>query len=142
MASELIYRVEKDKTGPYRWKSRRQYEFDDLLNQATYDNGVLRESHRPPTHDPKMSKIWYDMLWPSSKSKDYVFGFRSINDTRNWFHCDKLIRALDDCGFEFSAFHVKPEDMIVGTHQVAFKRRYKRRAWIKPVSYLLEIERT
>ncbi len=52
---------------------------------------------------------------------DYVFGFSTVEQAKLWFN-DEDRSALADLGCKVVAYRVAKNHVLVGDHQVAFKK--------------------
>jgi hypothetical protein len=54
---------------------------------------------------------------------DYIFGFATTDQLRNWVHRDDWLFKMDQRGFRLAVFDMPYDDVIVGHSQAVFRRR-------------------
>lgn len=113
MKTVTIYRVEdRDGEGPYRlshhlWADEGNYHDDERYPTMQEDRGLV----------PRLKEI------REIGVKSFYFGFSSMDQLRQWFSKDELVR-LYQRGYRITSYVVHEIHQIPGERQTIFLKRY------------------
>lgn len=124
----LIYRIEdEDGGGPYRGDNSHLNPFGSTSASDRHplpvDDSLLQESIRfRMGRDLSASDATW-IHWSSFLESDFIFGFTSIDQMRNWVYKDEWLYTMDKNGFFLSEFNVPKHHVCVGNTQAVFRRK-------------------
>jgi hypothetical protein len=108
----LVYRVEnKYLKGPYTSYSNRHFSQTELFN-------FCGERHPNPFNDEGICDFWCG----NSRRLSFYFGFKSIEDLKDWFFMDEAIDALYKDDFHVIVYNLDKRRVIFGSKQVIFEK--------------------
>jgi hypothetical protein len=121
----LIYRIEdEDGGGVYRGDNSDMNPMGGSVSDRhplPADDSLLQESLRFRMRRD-LAKEYQWKHWTSFLEDDFIFGFSSIDQMRNWVYQDVWLRKLDKGGFFLSEFNVPKHHVCVGNTQAVFRR--------------------
>lgn len=111
----FVYRIEDEEgVGMYWSKKITAYTDDD------YPVPIDEGKHPPPYRDSLINTQW--SLMTLLEQKEYIFGFSSLGQLRNWIYNNDWLMNLHAKGFVISVFEIDEEDVIKGYTQALFIR--------------------
>lgn len=87
----IVYRLERDKLGPYKWENYHEDEIEDYYQKIHINHAG--DEHPSPYQD--------DLLEVRS-DKTYLFGFDSLDKLHEWF--GEWVDKLAEIGFEIKEY--------------------------------------
>jgi hypothetical protein len=123
----LIYRIEdEDAGGPYRGNNSDKNPFGSATASDRHplpaDDSLLQDSIRF-----RMERDLDDVddcHWSSFLECEFIFGFASVEQMRNWVYNDTWLTRMDDNGFFLSVFDVPEDHICIGNTQAVFRRNH------------------
>lgn len=114
----IVYRIEHTKTrkGPYNPGEIGTANYKRLNRVSPYD--IDRTEHHVPTPPEDGISGWVE--------EEHFSAFANVEDIVAWFGEDFVENAAE-AGFVISVYYASFVDVIVGGHQVAFRRANARR---------------
>ena len=111
-STQIVYRFEYP-------RGRGIYHRDDRRSVADLFTMDLSR-HPVPDCDSKLAPMLSGM--PDSEFKTYYFGFCSIEQLRNWFYSDELLKKLHAKGVVIAEYECRVADVLEGHTQAMFVR--------------------
>ena len=114
----IIYRIQlPNGQGPHRNDNNYQLE-EVMFEYADYEYTTERSRRTHPTPVEAFSYGDYEKF---RKSEDYIFGFRSMDEYKNWTINDAVRENLKENGFKLQMFVIDYDNLLLGRSQIAFK---------------------
>jgi len=82
----------------------------------SYDPDTYEDKHPTPSSDRLLARPWYEL---EDKSQ-YFFGFKSLEQMRQWIYKEHVLRGLQEDGFRIAIYQT--EDYYIGDTQMIFRK--------------------
>jgi hypothetical protein len=104
----IVYRLERNGLGPYKWENYRQDEIEGYYQKIHLNHA---DSQHPSPYEDDLLEVRSD--------KSYLFGFDCLANLHDWF--GDWVNKLAEIGFEIKEYYTEEYKYGNSLRQLIFK---------------------